>query len=150
MSEQKCPKTERELIEALADLFEEIPPETGEEADEVLRDAGLDPELVAKNMREFAEGVLAKSPLNWRNRAEHERAEAKRRLRGFESSMPSDRQGLLAEVSTLLERVRCQHQGLVAVEFRQFEESSEEDLRSLLAELRYLESVQSSREPTGS
>lgn len=49
--------TEYELIDALADLFDEIELED-EEVDEVLRMAGYDPDEVSKRMLRMAEDAL--------------------------------------------------------------------------------------------
>ena len=41
-------KTSAELVRAFANLFDEIEPETPEEIDQVLREAGYDPDAIGK------------------------------------------------------------------------------------------------------
>jgi len=61
-------ETGEDLVRAFADLFDEIEPETPEEIDAVLREAGYDPDEVGARMEAVAERALVDSPLNWRTR----------------------------------------------------------------------------------
>ena len=70
MDKRHPPATEEELVHANADLFNEVEPETPEEIDAVLREGGHDPDSIAARMKSIAECALARSPLNWRNRAQ--------------------------------------------------------------------------------
>lgn len=54
-------KTSAEFLRAIANLFDEIEPETPEEIDEVLREAGYDPDEIGKRMKAVAEKTLAET-----------------------------------------------------------------------------------------
>ena len=56
------PKTDQELVQVFADLFDVIEPETPEEIDAVLLAEGYDPDEVGLRMQAFAEQALANSP----------------------------------------------------------------------------------------
>ena len=80
MDKRHPPATEEELVHANADLFNEVEPETPEEIDAVLREGGHDPDSIAARMKSIAERALARSPLNWRNRAQLELEAEERNL----------------------------------------------------------------------
>ena len=88
---KKPPETYREFLDRLADLFDEVPPESLEEAEQELRDAGLDPEAVGQRMSELAAQTLARSPLNWRVSAAEERRHALGQLTHFKAAVPKTR-----------------------------------------------------------
>jgi hypothetical protein len=62
--EQKPTVAGEDLVQAFADLFEQVPPETPEEINAELYDAGLDPNQVSTRINSFIERALANSPLN--------------------------------------------------------------------------------------
>lgn len=51
--------TKRELLARLADLIMECEPETPEEVDEYLRDAGYDPDELVTQMRQRIDAIIA-------------------------------------------------------------------------------------------
>ena len=51
-------KTSEDLVRAFADLFDEVEPETPEEVDVALREAGYDPDQVAARMKAVAQEAL--------------------------------------------------------------------------------------------
>jgi len=51
-------KSDQELIDAFAQLFDEVEPETGEEINEMLREAGYDPDEVDAKFASFCAGAL--------------------------------------------------------------------------------------------
>lgn len=53
--------TSAEFVRAIANLFDEIEPETPEEIDEVLREAGYNPDAIGKKMKAAAEKALAET-----------------------------------------------------------------------------------------
>ena len=141
MSKRKPLETEEELEEALDKLFDEIPPpETPEEVDETLREAGYDPEAIAAQMKAFAEQALANSPLNWRNRAPQEIEAGRSRLAEFLSNTPKNRDDLVQAIRQQLSQLGGQaayaHRNL------ELETASDEDLAGWLADLQYLASQQ--------
>ncbi len=142
MKERKPPRTDEELIQILADLFDEVEPEGPEEIDEALREFGYDPEALATRMRQVAEQAMKKSPLNWRNQAamlETERA----RLAVHAPKIRANREDMLASIGQLF--ARLDESQAQAVAYRNLENASDEDLASLLAELEYLVASQGRR-----
>ena len=138
MNKRQAPTNNRELVDAFADLFEETEPEGPVEIDEALREAGHDPGAVGDWLKVIAERALAKSPANWRNRAQHEIEEEKTRLATFKPPVSGDRVSLIAAIQGLLTSLQNK-QGTLATAFhRNLEEATDEDLASLLAELKYL------------
>ena len=61
----KGQRTPEELIQAVADLFNEVEPETPEEIEAVLREAGYDPDAIREQMKTIAERALSKQPQKW-------------------------------------------------------------------------------------
>ena len=137
MSERRPPTTEDELIRAFTDLFEALEPETSEEIHTTLRDAGYDPNSVAARMQAIAARAIENSPLNWRNRAQKEFESEKTRLETTASSEPRNRAGIIDAIKQLLVGGAGQ-QFELAAHFRNFDQATDEDLASLLADLEYL------------
>ena len=50
---KKPPETYRAFLDRLEDLFDQSPPENAKDAEEELRDAGLDPELVGQRIEGY-------------------------------------------------------------------------------------------------
>ena len=143
MSIRKPPESEQDILNAFADLFDEIQPETSEEIDTILIEAGFEPEQVAANMQALAEKALSESPLNWRKQASRDRQQAEEGLRELESTTPTNRTDILTALRDFAKRRPEQYQ-LAMVQFRNnVEEASDKDLQTLLTELIYLESQQS-------
>ncbi len=137
MNKRQPPVTEEELVHAFADLFDEVEPETPEEIDAVLRDGGHDPDTIAARMKSIAERALARSPLNWRNRAQQE-LEAERSKLDRVTPIPRRGRGeIIAAIQQLLSRLQAR-QLAPAHAYRNFDQATDEDLASLLAELEYL------------
>ena len=53
------PSTDAEFIDRVGELFDAVPPEGQAEAEEVLRDVGLDPDAVADRLLKFARAQRA-------------------------------------------------------------------------------------------
>lgn len=141
MSERRPPTTEDELIHAFTDLFNAVEPETPEEIHTTLRDAGYDPDSVAARMQAIAARAIENSPLNWRNRAQRELEAEKTRLETITSPQPRNRAGIIDAIKQLLIGLSGQ-QFELAAHFRNFDQATDEDLASLLAELEYLAAQQ--------
>ena len=141
MKKRKSIETGDDLVRAFADLFDEVEPETSEEIDTVLREAGYDPDEVAVQIRSAAEQALASSPLNWRIRAQEELENERARFERIAMTSLDDREDIISAIQRLLAqlgnraRPACTH-------FRNFESATYEDLASLLSELEYLASQQ--------
>ena len=138
MRKRQPPTDNEELLDALADLFDEVEPSTPEEVDKVLREAGHDPDKVATKMKAMAERALAQSPLNWRNTARREMDEERARLDGFKPDLPESRTDLITAIRKLLASLQIDQGRLAAAHHRNFEEVTDEDLASLFVELSYL------------
>jgi hypothetical protein len=63
MNTRRPPASEAELVHACADLFDEVGPDTPEDIDAALRDAGHDPDTIAARMASAAARALARSRL---------------------------------------------------------------------------------------
>jgi hypothetical protein len=137
MNKRRPPATEEELVHAFADLFDEVGPETPEEIDAVLREGGHDPDTIAARMKSIAERALARSPLNWRNRAQQELEAERTKLDRVTPVARHDRSEIIAAIQQLLSRLQA-HQLAPAHAYRNFDQATDEDLSSLLAELEYL------------
>lgn len=138
MNKRQPPSNNRELVDALADLFEETGLEEPSEIDETLREAGYDPDVVGSRFKEIADRAIAESPANWRNKARQEIDEEKMRLAAFKPSLSGDRVSLIEAIQGLLASRQTNNATLAAAYHRNLEEATDEDLASLLAELKYL------------
>jgi hypothetical protein len=140
VSKKKRIETNQDLVNVLADLFDEINENTDfseQELDEILHEAGYDPSEVAIKAQTVIEDALANSPLNWRNRAQQELEETRTRFQQMEINTPSDRVELLEAIQQILDQLGGTHKQALA-HFRNFESTSDEDLASMLVELRFL------------
>lgn len=137
MNKRQPPATEEELVHAFADLFNEVEPETPEEIDAVLREGGHDPDTIAARMKSIAERALARSPLNWRNRAQREVEAERSKLDKVTPIVRRGRGEMITDIQQLLSRLQA-HQLAPAHAYRNFDQATDEDLASLLAELEYL------------
>jgi hypothetical protein len=141
----KAPATSAELLDRVKESFDRALPETAEEAAEELCAAGFDPDIVAHEMERVARDLLARSPRNWRVRAQAERAQALAafdRARAVTTQIPAD---LKAEINAILARApHLQSAPQVRAHFHKLEgRASQSDLEALLAELRFLERLHS-------
>ncbi len=137
---RKPPGTDAELIERVGELFDAVPPEGQAEAEEVLREAGLDPDAVGDRLAQFAKATLASLPLNWRQRAKAERENALAQFDKDRTGQPRAASDLKVQITSILARQpQLGALSTVRVHLHKFEHSSSKDLESLLAELEFLE-----------
>ncbi len=136
MNSRKPPATEVELMHTLIELFNEVEPESEEEVDEVIREAGFDPKDVGTRIKKAANLALANSPLNWRNRGQ-EIAKERSRLAAAKPERPASRAGLLAAIQEKLTQFGGNQPALMTA-YRNLDEATETDLASLLDQLDYL------------
>lgn len=141
MKPRKAPATDEELVNAFNDLFNEVEPETNDEMDAVLRQAGHDPEEIATRMRQIADRAIERSPLNWRNKFPDEIEIEKSRLAAFLPNVHMRRDEIIEAIRNKLAKLSGRTNRL-GFAHRNFETASDDDLRSLLSELEYLESNQ--------
>jgi hypothetical protein len=136
---KKSPETYRAFLDRLEDLLDQSPPENVKEAEDELRDAGLDPEVVGQRMRAIAEQTLARSRANWWAEAAVERRHALDKLTQFAAPIPDARSGIEAAIRQILQQSpRLRDLPTVSAHFRNFAEATDEDLKSLLLELEFL------------
>lgn len=138
MKPRKSPATDEELVNAFTDLFNEVEPETDDEIDAVLRQAGYDPEAVAVRIRQAADRAIEKSSLNWRSRFSAELETEKTRLATIPSGIRMNREEILEAIRNKFAKLggKTNQFGFA---HRNFDMASDDDLRSLLSELDYLE-----------
>jgi hypothetical protein len=137
MNKRRPPATEEELVHTFADLFDEVEPDTPEEVDAVLQEGGHDPDTIAARMKSIAERALARSPLNWRNRAQREVEAERSKLDKVTPIVRRGRGEMITAIQQLLSRLQA-HQLAPAHAYRNFDQATDDDLASLLAELEYL------------
>lgn len=138
MDKQKKPESYEDLVDALANLFDEVGPETLEEVDAILAEAGYDPAEVAERMNAIARHAKLDSPLNWRNRALKGIRDERVRLESLERPTVKGRIEIIAAIQELIRRIRGEQYKLVGAHFRNLERASDNDLASLLSQLEYL------------
>lgn len=133
-SDSRIPQDDDEILQAFADLLAEVMPEEPAEIDELLREAGLDPTQIEE---EAASLIAEMRRLDWRNRrAEMEQVRKQYDLAG--SALPADRPGLLeilrqmTSPPLIASRVHAQFRN------RSPEELSDEELRSLIQDIRFI------------
>jgi hypothetical protein len=131
------PQNDDEIVDAFVDLLSEIVPEGREEIEMLLVEAGLDPEKVKQQASSLIKDLRARTPLDWRNRREI-LEEVRGRHDRAGSDLPSNRQGLLERLSELLsdlslKRVHAHYRD------RKPEELSDEELRSLVHDLEFIQ-----------
>jgi hypothetical protein len=139
MTEGKPIRSEEELAEAFDQLFDEIPsPQTREEFNAYIREAGIDPDGFGAQIREITSKALRESPLNWRNHAENEIEKARARLEKYEKFTNRGRGDLLSLIDKVMEKIENNYPSLAPVHYRNRSELSNDDLVSLLQELMFI------------
>jgi len=137
MPNRKPPATDKDLIHAITDSFNEVEPDSPEEINAILREAGYDPDQVARQMKAVAERALRESPFNWRERAQ-EMEDAKSRLIAFAPALPTNRAEIINAIKELVAKLGSGKSELAMAQYRNLESASDEDLASLLRQMRYL------------
>ncbi len=138
MTGPRPPRTDEELVRVFDHLFDQTEPQTPEEIDAVLREAGYDPDEVAARMYEVAQRALVESPLNWRTRAGAQQAEAVAQLKRFLSTARGNRTEILAGIEQVLAQLAPKQRESLTAQFRSLDHVTEADLASLLGELECL------------
>jgi hypothetical protein len=138
MTDPRPPRTNEELVRVFDYLFQQTEPQTPDEVDAVLRDAGYDPDELAARVHDVAERALAESPLNWRKRASAQYQEAIAQLKQFLSTPRGKRSETLAGIQQALLELPPNQQAALTAHFRSLDQATDADLASLLGELEYL------------
>ena len=140
MTERKPIRSEEELAEAFDQLFSEIPPpQTEEEINEYIIEAGYDPDEFGEQIKNIASEALKNSPLNWRNQiAQSEIEEARSQLEKINELANKDRKDIFSIIEKVMAQIKEANPQLAPVHYRNRSELSEEDLVSLLQELLFI------------
>jgi hypothetical protein len=143
MTVRRPPQTDDELVRVFDYLFDQTEPQTSEEVDAVLRDAGYDPDKLAARIHDLAQRALAESPLNWRNRARGQYEEALAQLRRYLSTARGDRTEILGAIDQVLAQLPLWQRESLTAHFRTLDQATDADLATLLGELEYLSTKKS-------
>lgn len=141
-NKDKKDKSEQEVLHAFADLFDEVLDEDIEDVDTALQALGYDPATIEKKMKNVAEQALARSPLDWRNRARQGIQREQERLASFSAHFGQARAQVKQQIAELLEQAKRVHGEEAVAHFRNLEELTDEDLADVAEELMYLLSKQ--------
>lgn len=117
-----------------------------EETYEALKEAGVDTASVQKRLMAQVKTSLDRSPLNWRNRANAKRLDILKEINSADWPDISKltRSELLGSITQALARLPDAAKAQYA--FHKFEEAPDDDLRSMLEELRIIERVDRNNE----
>jgi hypothetical protein len=135
--------SERKLIENSRDFFLSVNRLSGEAewSDDELRAAlasgGIDPSLFLAQVRSDVKKLMMESPHHWRNRARELRAKLGAQFAAAQRNVGSklSRKELIGNIEATLARMPPALLEQFSFEHRNFVESSDEDLESLLVEL---------------
>lgn len=140
MNKRKPIETEQELLNALESFFcDDIEDQPIENIDAELQALGFDANEIGNRLGNFARESLENSMLNWRNKSrEIEAAKEKlnhSRIPGIEGL---DRPDLINAIQQALSNLGNRKPNMIPVFNRNFQEVSDNDLRSLLEQLNHL------------
>lgn len=133
--------TDAELVAAIGDVFDQInAPETQEDIDMFLREAGHDPGAVGRGTAAFVDDLIRAV----RGTVIQERRKGLEDFgrRATQLELPQTRVGLIEAIRAF---VSCRGTEL-ATQFRNFEKQTDEDLRQLLTELMAMERAPNEKE----
>jgi hypothetical protein len=139
------PKTSADLFFWIAKLSAEAE-WTADELSDALREAGVDPERFAALTLERVRRALRESPAHWRNRASRQREMLIAKVQAVPAQPRRDltRDALIEKIKETLARLPSVVTQQLAMEWRGFQECSEEDLVSTLEELEIIEKLSQS------
>ena len=137
MTNSPPPRRYNDLIRALLGLFNAVEPETPDEVEGVLREAGYDPDDVASRMAAAASQSLAEASSLLRSRTRRQIDDAKSRRATMQPPRRT-RAEMLAAVDKMMTRLGGQNALSVRAHYRNLETARDEDLASLLTDLEYL------------
>lgn len=129
--------TDRDVANAFTALFEVVlVPQSKEEAEEIIRQKGIDLEKWNAEMYVMAQELLRSSPLNWRNVNQAELSQKVKRLESIPKRLDKTKEQLQDLIRQRLDELNLSPQQ-VPVAHRNQEELTKEDLASLLQELEF-------------
>lgn len=138
MSEKKNQEVnDKDIAQAFEALFDQaLVPQSEEEADEIIREAGIDPEAWSDKMYALVQELLRSSPLNWRNVSKDELSNKAEALESIPKRLDKTKEELQELIQARLKRLNLSPQKAPAA-YRNREVLTKEDLASLLQELDY-------------
>lgn len=142
-------ETEEQLLQVLEEFFCDVTEDVSiENIESELRDLGYDLAELEKKGKEIANLHIANSPLNWRNKAKREIEVARIELENasIREDQNLDRESLISKIKKILGGLEQKNLEFAPVHFRNFEAASEDDLLSMLNQLRYLNSKSRNQE----
>ena len=129
--------TDRDIANAFESLFDEtLVPRSREEAEEIIREAGIDPEKWKNEMYAMAQSQIRESPLNWRNVNKEEITKRIKKLESIPKQLDKTKDELQELIQDRLNQLNLSPRQAPAA-YRNREELTKEDLASLLQELEY-------------
>lgn len=143
MTEKSQAKNFLDNLTAAASRFEG---RTLDEIKEDLRSEGVDPDEVLSKFRQ----LLREHAPTWKERAQSERAAALRAVQPLREKVSRTREKVVSEIRHIVESLKQQGTEIVAgAYYRKFEEATDEDLESLLEDLKVqFEAVRKKRRTT--
>lgn len=147
MSKKKLERDSSEILRSIVRLGSDADWSEAELREELLQE-GVDPDKLVENALATVRGALRNSPFHWRNRAKafRERYGKKFEAERWRNLANVARPGLLERVRVALARLPSQVVEQCSLDFRNFEECSNEDLISIIAELEMIEDSQAESE----
>ena len=143
MNKKRPIEPEQDLINALEDFAYDVDEDNPIiDIDDELKNLGYDPGLIGRKFQVVASKALAASPLDWRNQAHFEIAEAREKL-GRISRLDIkllDEASLIEAIHLALKNLGYLEPAIIPARYRNFEEATENDLASMLQQLIYLSS----------
>jgi hypothetical protein len=112
---------------------------------ELFLEEGIDPSLFVQQVRAEVTRLLKESPHNWRIQARALSATLQRKMQSARRILTEGlpRKELLGHIETTLARMPPSLTEQFSFEHRNFEECTDEDLRSILEELEYISELNS-------
>lgn len=133
---KKNKRTDEEIVAAFERLFDEsLVPNSTQEAQEIIRNAGINPSAFLENMNSLTERILAESPHNWRNQKDDEIEEARTSLSRINIPKGLSKQQLLDSIDSLLKKFPTGLPRSLQLAHRNATEQSQDDLAYLYQEI---------------
>ena len=130
MTSRRPINTDLDLVMAIGDVFDHLDePDTETDKNEILREAGHDPDEVGRNTAIFVDGLIRSSRKVIAERTKTGFAEFQARMEQLE--LPNTRPSLIEAIQNLF----TQHGPELSAQYRNFEDQTDDDLRELLREL---------------
>jgi len=129
-----------EFLDRLTELLTNLPERSTEELKEDIRAEGINPEQIVNRVQRLVETKLDEHRLAWREQARKGRTAMLERFHRVTSDSPDTPQGIREKIKDILSGVWGQQaQSYAYAHFRKLEEVTENDLKTLLDDVKRLE-----------